>query len=68
MKLIAILFAVGSTLIAGYGLLTLTQATQGAGMIALACFVGILARLAQASGENAEIREDLKKIMDALKK
>jgi hypothetical protein len=31
------------------GFLVLTQATTGVGLIGLACFVGILARLAQAS-------------------
>ncbi len=31
------------------GVASLTQATQGVGLIALACFFGIIARIAQAS-------------------
>jgi hypothetical protein len=33
------------------GIASLTQATSGVGGIATACFLGILARLAQASGQ-----------------
>lgn len=33
----------------GYGLLSLSQATLGVGMIAIGCFVAILARLVQAA-------------------
>lgn len=37
-----------SLAVCAVGLLTLTQATMGVGLICLACFLGILARLAQA--------------------
>lgn len=41
------------------GLNTLTQATQGVGILALGCFLAILARLAQAEvhDRNAERRQ-----------
>lgn len=35
-----------------YGATHLTQATEGVGTIALACFVGIMARMAQASAQH----------------
>lgn len=34
------------------GVLSLSQATMGVGIIAIGCFIGILARLAQASEHN----------------
>lgn len=34
------------------GVLSLSQATMGVGVIAIGCFIGILARLAQASEHN----------------
>lgn len=43
-----IVLIVIAVLIAGYGFLSLSQATMGAGLIATACLVGILARIAQA--------------------
>src|SRR5688572_28978235 len=42
-----------------WGLLTLTQATQGVGAIAIACFLVILARLAQAGDHHRAIRDVL---------
>lgn len=35
--------------VAGLGILTLTEATMGVGIIGLACLCGIFARIAQAS-------------------
>ena len=35
-------------LAAGYGAMSLSEATLGVGFIAIACFLGIAARLAQA--------------------
>lgn len=43
----------------GAGLLFLSEATTGVGIIGVACFLGILARIAQAS-------EQHQKLMDAL--
>jgi len=34
---------------------SLTQATMGAGIVGVACFLGIIARLAQASRQHEEI-------------
>lgn len=34
------------------GVLSLSQATMGVGVIAIGCFIGIFARLAQASEHN----------------
>lgn len=53
---ILVLLAIPTALI---GALLLTQATTGVGVIALACFLGILARLAQASGHHEEIKRFL---------
>lgn len=44
----AIFLALVASLVAVIGLLLLSNATSGVGMIAFACFLGILARLAQA--------------------
>ena len=41
---------------AAAGAFMLTQATTGAGLIALACFLGILARLAQARGHHTQLK------------
>ena len=35
--------------VAGFGVLSLSQATIGVGLICLGCFIAILARIAQAS-------------------
>ncbi len=43
----ALLFVI-AILSVGYGLISLSQATLGVGMIAIGCFVAILARLVQA--------------------
>jgi len=48
------------------GLLYLSQATQGVGLIGLACFLGILARLAQAERHTTHIHEHLIAIQDRL--
>ena len=46
-------------IIAFSGFLNLNQATLGAGLFALACFLGILARIAQADKQQKEIKEIL---------
>jgi hypothetical protein len=48
------LFAILSAL---EGFFTLTQVTQGVGFIAIACFLGILARLAQAEAYQKKVKE-----------
>lgn len=47
--ILAILIALGAAA-------SLTQATVGVGLMALACLVAIFARLAQASGHHAELK------------
>ena len=47
-------------LLGAVGLLTLTQATMGAGMIAAACLAGILARIAQAAGHQRNIIREIR--------
>ncbi len=42
---------------AAVGIFTLTQATTGVGFLAVACFLGILARIAQASAHQTEIKK-----------
>lgn len=37
------------------GVLSLSQATMGVGIIAIGCFIGILARIAQASEHNRSV-------------
>lgn len=45
------------TIVALYGVATLSQATLGVGLLALACELGIVARLAQArSQHNAQMK------------
>jgi hypothetical protein len=45
------------TIVALYGVASLTQATLGVGLLALACELGIVARLAQArSQHNAQMK------------
>lgn len=42
------------------GLASLSNATSGVGGIAVACFLAILARIAQASGHHDEVRKLLR--------
>jgi hypothetical protein len=42
------------------GLFSLTQTTMGAGIIGIACFLGILARIAQASKQHRELINHIK--------
>lgn len=51
----AIFAAVIATLFALFGLIDLSQATRGVGLIAFACFVAIGARLMQASSHQRTI-------------
>jgi len=46
-------FAVGAAVL---GLNSLTQATEGVGMLGAACFLGILARIRQATDYQMELR------------
>ncbi len=63
--LTTILIVLG-TLTALGGLLYLTEATEGVGLIGLACFLGILARLAQAKQHTDHIHEHLIEIQDSI--
>jgi hypothetical protein len=53
MSVVAVLFACAAAVIVFFGAGELTQATTGVGLICIGCFVGILARLAQASAHHA---------------
>ena len=64
MRAIAFILVGIAMLAALYGLATLTQATQGAGIVGLACFIAILGRIAQASAETSDLREALKKMIE----
>lgn len=55
----ALLIVLG-LLAAVLGSLLLSEATMGVGVIGLACFLGILGRIAQASGQHAGITRLLK--------
>ena len=64
MRVIAVLLILGSMLVAFVGAATLSQATQGVGTIALACFIAIIGRIAQASAETDDVRAALKKMIE----
>lgn len=55
----ALLIVLG-LLAAALGGLLLSEATMGVGIIGLACFLGILGRIAQASAQHAETMRLLK--------
>lgn len=57
-----ILLVVVALLVAGYGLISLTQATLGVGAICFACFLGILARIAQATENTGRLEAVLRNI------
>lgn len=59
MVAILIALSLGAALL---GLLALTQATMGTGFVGVACLLGILARIAQASEHNAEYLKRMKKV------
>lgn len=54
---ILLLLLAAVALIAGF--MSLSQATLGVGILAVACFFGILARLAQANRHHKEIQEGI---------
>jgi hypothetical protein len=43
-------------IIAGFGMMSLTQATMGVGILAIACLFAIFARIAQASAHQKELK------------
>lgn len=51
------IFVILAICIVGFGALSLSQATAGVGIIAIGCFFGILARLAQASAHHDELKK-----------
>lgn len=46
------------------GIFTLTNATMGAGVIAIGCFFGILARIAQAGRHHNELKNILSQVKE----
>lgn len=44
------------------GAFTLTQATQGVGLLAIACFLAILARMSQAAGHQAQLSNSVPRV------
>ncbi len=61
MGLISILLIVVACVVAFTGFQSLSEATLGVGLICAACFLGIVARFAQAAGYQQELREYLLK-------
>jgi len=58
MRIIAVILLLISGLALLGGLASLSNATSGVGGIAVACFLAILARIAQASAHHAELMSD----------
>jgi hypothetical protein len=58
--------AIIALLAAGYGVLSLSQATLGAGMIGVGCLLGILARLVQAADHQNQTKQAITEIGDML--
>jgi len=50
------LLAFGAAIAGGFGLLFLTRATMGVGLIGFGCLLAILGRLGQASGQDQRMR------------
>ena len=50
MTAVFVLLLIGSSIAAAMGLLSLSEATLGVGLICSACWLGILARIVQAGG------------------
>lgn len=53
-----VLLVIAALVAVAIGVLALTQATLGIGLIAIGCFLGILARIAQASEHRAATRRE----------
>lgn len=53
MKVLTGLFVLAAIVLGGFGVLSLSEATLGVGLLAAACLAGILARLAQASAHQS---------------
>lgn len=51
----AIVFILAAILAASVGIFLLSEATMGVGILALACFFGILARIAQADAHHKKL-------------
>jgi hypothetical protein len=62
MKVLAILLGLGSALCAFIGLISLSEATMGVGIIAFGAVVGIIARLCQAEANHTEIKKTINQI------
>jgi hypothetical protein len=57
MKILALVLVLISGLVLLAGLASLSPATSGVGKIAVACFLAILARIAQANAYHDEVRK-----------
>ena len=55
-----------SIVVVAAGFLSLTQATQGVGIVAVGAVLAIFARLAQASKQHAELRLEMKALRDMM--
>lgn len=53
-------------LLAGYGLMSLSQATMGVGLIAASACALILARMLQSSAHSEDRKKQHKSLMDAI--
>lgn len=66
MPMLALLIFLGSGALALFGVIQLAPATLGVGLIALACYAAIVARLAQASGHLDALVDALGKTRKAI--
>jgi hypothetical protein len=58
---VAVLLVVVGLLVGAVGLFSLTQATLGVGLVGLALFAGVLARIAQARAQHMAIMAALRR-------
>ena len=63
MGVLTVLLVLGSMFVALCGLFLSTQDTLGVGLLATACLIGILARLAQAADLHNQIKARLDRII-----
>ncbi len=62
MKILGALFGLGAILCALVGLVSLSEATMGVGIVGLGAISGILARLCQADAQHTELQRKLDQV------
>ncbi|NWK54319.1 hypothetical protein HW115_01755 [Verrucomicrobiaceae bacterium N1E253] len=68
MKLLAVLLGLLSVPVAFYGVSSLTQATEGVGIIGFAAVIGIVSRLCQAEANYESEKKQREVIQDEIEK